>query len=53
MQHVDEEKEKLIEEIDDVVVGSKRKATVRGPGRKVFKSSKTAGALSRSLADAF
>ena len=38
MQHVDEEKEKLIEQIDDEVVGSKRKATVRGPGSKGFKS---------------
>ena len=52
LQKVDEEvKEKMIEENNQEIVGSKRKVKVRGPGSKDFKSVKTAAVLSKPLLD--
>ena len=52
LPHVNEEmKEGFIEENNQEIVGCKRKATVRGPGSKNFKSTKTAAVLSKALSD--
>ena len=52
LQQVDDEvKEEVLEENNQEIVGSKRKATVRGPGSKDFKSVKTAAVLSKPLLD--
>ena len=52
LPHVNEEmKEDLIEENNQEIVGSKRNATVRGPGSKNFKSTKTSAVLSKALSD--
>ena len=56
LQQVDEEikekmKEEMIEELNHETVGSKRKAAVRAPGSKNFKSTKSAAVLSKTLSD--
>lgn len=52
LQKVDEEvKEEMIGKNNQEIVGSKRKAKVRGPGSKDFKSAKTAAVLSKPLLD--
>ena len=48
LQQVDEKmKKEMIEEFNQETVGSKRKAAVRGPGSKNFKSTKSATVLSK------
>ena len=52
LHKMDEEvKEEMIGENNQEIVGSKRKAKVRGPGSKDFKSAKTAAVLSKPLLD--